>query len=163
MDAIAGPITLLLALAIAGFVATRNRPIAAPLMVAFCLRALAAIVDVYLYQLPGNSDGPNWDRGATYYARNGVAGTLEYVGTGHELYKWMMSVLYALFGRSALMVQSINVLLGTLVIVNTWRLAKQLGADERSCRTAAWTVALFPSMIFFSALQSRPCCTKFSS
>ncbi len=155
MDAIAGTITLLLALFVVGLVATRNRPVATPLLVAFALRALAAIVDVYVYQLPGNSDGPNWDRGAAYYARNGVAGTLEYVGTGHELYKWMMSVLYALFGRSALMIQGINVLLGTLVILNTWRLAKQLGGDERSCNRVAWTVALFPSMIFFSASLLR--------
>jgi len=155
MDVLAGFVTLFLAFGLVAAVAARNREIATPLMLGFGLRAAAAVVDVYLYELPGNSDGPGWDRGAAIYARNGLAGTFEYIGSGHELYKWMMSVLYALFGRSALMIQGINVLLGTLIILNTWRLAKQLGGDERSCRTAAWIVTLFPSLIFYSATLQR--------
>jgi hypothetical protein len=155
MDALVGTLTLLLVAILVAAIAERNRPVATPMVAAFLLRAAAALVDVFVQPLPGNSDGPGWDRGATYFARNGVAGTLEYIGMGHELYKWMMSVLYALFGRSALMIQSINVLLGTLIVLNTWRLAKQLGGSEQACRQVAWTVALFPSMIFFSSVLLR--------
>jgi hypothetical protein len=155
MDVLPGLITLLLALACVGAVGTRYREIMAPLMVGFVLRAAAAIADVYFYPLPGNSDGPGWDYWAVYYARDGLAGTFEYIGTGHQLYKWLMSVLYALFGHSRLMVQGINVLLGTLIIANTWRLAKQLGSGDRGCRVTAWTVAVFPSMIFFSSALLR--------
>lgn len=154
-DVLPGSIALLIAFAVVSAVAMRNRTVAPPLMVAFGLRAAAAVIDVYVYRLPGNSDGPNWDRGAAFYARNGVAGTLEYIGSGHELYKWMMSVLYALFGRSPLMIQSINVMLGTLIILNTWRLAKELDGDEQTCVRVAWVVTLFPSMIFFSACLLR--------
>jgi hypothetical protein len=53
------------------------------------------------------------------------------------------------------MIQSINVLLGTLIILNTWRLAKELGGDDRTCLSVAWIVTLFPSMIFFSASLLR--------
>jgi len=155
MDVLLGFTTLFLAFGVVAAVATRNREIATPIMVGFGVRAAAAVVDAYVFPLPGNSDGPGWERGAVYYARNGLAGTFEYIGTGHELYKWMMSVLYALFGRSPLMIQGINVLLGTLIILNTWRLAKQLGGEERSCRIAAWVVTLSPSLIFYSATLQR--------
>lgn len=155
MDSLVGLVTLLLASVLIGAIATRNRELSGVLLTAFALRAAAALVDVFIYRLPGDSDGPNWDRGAAYFARNGLVGTFEYIGTGHELYKWLMSVLYALFGRSALMIQSINVLLGTLIVLNSWRLTKELGGDQRACRVAAWTITLFPSMIFFSATLVR--------
>ena len=136
-------------------VASRYRDIALALIVGFALRAFLALIDVLAYPLPGQSDSIVFDYFGYYQARNGIAGTFEYFRSGARLYTWFVSFFYALFDRSPLMMQAINVLLGTLIIFNVSRLAATLGKDERYGRYAAWTAALFPSFIYFSAALLR--------
>ncbi len=149
-----GLVSLLIGAFVVAWVAARNREVASALWIGFLLRAAAALIDRTVYQLPGVWDGIVWDMVAAQWSRYGLEGTFEHIGTGHVFYQWLMSVLYALFDRSPLMIQGINVLLGTLIISAVWRLAKTLG-DARSARTAAWFSALCPSLIYFSAVLLR--------
>lgn len=155
MEIILGLVGLLVALIVALWLAVRITEITGPLLVGFVLRATLAIVDAVVVRLPGAADGVGWDRVAALYARNGLDGALEHIGTGHDLYIWCMGVLYATFGRSALMIQSINVLLGTIVVVAVYRLSSDLGADRVASRRIAWLTAVFPSLIFFSSVLLR--------
>ncbi len=135
--------------------ATRNAEIAWPLVIAFLVRAFLAVIDTMVYNLPGAGDGVGWDRVAAYYARGGLESTFEHIGFGHPLYVWLMSVVYALVGRSTLLIQSINVLLGTLLVLAIWRLACELSSDTKTRRRVAWLMALCPSLIFFSSVLLR--------
>jgi hypothetical protein len=155
METITGLIGMLVAAVIVIWLATKNSPIARPLLVGFVLRASLAIVDALIYPLPGAGDGVGWNRVAWYWARNGIEGTFEYMTPGHPLYIWMMSVVYVVFGRSPLLIQSGNVLLGTLMIAAVWRLAGQLSTDATTARRAAWLTAVFPSLVFFSSVLLR--------
>lgn len=152
---IVGFLGLFVAFVIVLWLATRNAAIASPLITGFALRAVLALIDSTLFRLPGAGDGLGWDRAAGYYARGGIAGTIEYIGFGHPLYVWMMSVVYAIVGRSPLLIQAINVLLGTLLIGTIWKLASQLTNDPRMLRRVAWVMATFPSLIFFSSVLLR--------
>lgn len=155
MDSFTGFAFLLVGFTFVAYAAGKNRELAAPILVAFTLRSIALIVDVYFYRLPGAGDGIGWDRVATYWARNGVGGTFEYVHLGHRFYVWLMSVLYAIFGRSRFMIQSINVTLGTLMLVSAAQIAWRLSNDVKVSRQVAWIIALFPSLICFSAILMR--------
>ena len=155
MDATLGSLTLFIGLCVTLFVGQRHRTIVAALLVGFALRATLTLVDSFLYPLPGATDGFYWDYDAVYMARNGLAGTLQYIDTGHFFYKWLMSVSYAIFDRSPLMIKGINVLVGTLMIKSTWQLSLLLGKDTRRAQLVAWVMALCPSLIYFSAALLR--------
>ena len=155
MDATLGFLTLFIGFCVTLVVAQRNRAIATILLVAFSMRTALTLVDSFLFRLPGASDGIWWDIGAAYMARDGVAGTFQYMRTGHFFYKFFIAFMYALFDRSPLMVKGINVLLGTLMVKTTWQLSVLLGRDERRGRVVAWLMALCPSLIYFSSVLLR--------
>lgn len=150
-----GLAALLLSSAVIAMRATRLRGIAAPLAVAFALRAFLAVIDAVVFTLPGHSDSLRFDAFANYWARNGVAGTLDHFGSGAALYTWVVSVFYALFDRSALMMQALNALFGALVVENVWRLTLAISNDHKQARLAAWCVAIFPSLVYFSSVLLR--------
>jgi hypothetical protein len=135
--------------------ATRNAAIAVPLLVAFVARALLAVIDVLVFKLPGAGDGVGWDRLAAHYASGGLEGITQYLSAGHGLFIWLMGVIYALVGRSALLIQSINVTFGTLLVLTSWRLACQLSSNAKACRRVAWLIALTPSLAVFSSVLLR--------
>lgn len=156
-----GLLTLLLAFGVIGWVAQRNPRVAAPLLIGFGFRVALTLVDSFVFPLPGAGDGIGWDRVAAIWARGGLGGTLQYLDTGHELYIWVMSVLYAVFARSPLMIKGINVCFGSLAIVVIWKLAEAISDDERQARIVAWMVALVPSIVFFSAVLLREVAVSF--
>ncbi len=155
MSTALGLMSLFLAAAVVFLAATRNRLFAAPLLVGLVIRGTLAVIDALVFVLPGHPDSMQFDFRAFYRARNGVAGTFEYITTGADLYTWVVSFFYALFERSSLMMQGVNVLFGTLVILNVGRLTVHLGGDAKLGRQAAWLTALFPSLIYFSAVLLR--------
>jgi hypothetical protein len=155
MDSFTGFAFLLVGFTFVAYAAVRNRPIATPILVAFAVRVVALLVDVFFFPLPGAGDGIGWDRVATYWAKDGVGGTLQYVNLGHRFYVWLMSVLYAIFGRSRFMIQAINVTLGTMMLVSAAQIARRLSNDDKVARQVAWIIALFPSLICFSAILMR--------
>lgn len=145
-------------LALAGLVvaaaARRYRGAAIALAVAFALRAGAALVQAATHGLPDSTmDAVTFDATAWQWAGDfaniGSHFTLE-----AYLYSWLLAFPYALFGHSDLMAQSINVLLGTLIVLNVFLLARELW-DERAARRAAWVAALWPSLILYSAILLR--------
>lgn len=71
-------------------------------------------------------------------------------------YSWFISVLYALTDRSPLMIQGVNVLLGTLAVYLVWRIAGLIsGGNRRLASAAAWMAALFPTLALYSAITLR--------
>jgi len=136
-------------------VAVRHRNIALPLLVGYLLRVTVVLGDVYLVGHSRKGDGASWDFWADQWARDGLAGTLQYVETGHRLYVWMMSAAYAVAGRSPLMIQALNALFGTLIVLYASRLALEISGDEGRARRAAWLVSVFPTAVVHSALLLR--------
>lgn len=150
-----GFVFLLFGFGIILVIAARNRAIAGPLVIGFGCRAAIAIVDAYLFRFPGQDDGEAFDYVGYYWAKDGVVGTFQHIVTGAHLYTWLCSFFYALFGRSRLMMQALNVLFGTLIVLNVARLNEVIGNDRRLAQRAAWLTAIFPSLVFFSAAMLR--------
>jgi hypothetical protein len=75
-------------------------------------------------------------------------------GPNSKFYPWVMSLVYAVTGRSFLALQSISVFLGVSAVFLTWRIGRIIWGP-REGRRAAWVVALFPTMILYSALPLR--------
>ncbi len=67
---------------------------------------------------------------------------------------YIIAILYALTERSVMLGQSISLLFGTLSVLMSWILAQKIW-DNRTAIKVGWFVALFPSLILYSALIMR--------
>ena len=144
-----------LGLAVVVGLASRNKVVAAPLLAGFFARAAFVLADEFVLGISRESDGFWWDYHARFMATRSFEQILDTMETGHLLYKFLMSVLYYFVGPSMIMVQMINALFGSVLILVVFRLAQALGNDQRASVRAAWLVALFPSTILHSGLLLR--------
>jgi 4-amino-4-deoxy-L-arabinose transferase-like glycosyltransferase len=127
-----------------------------PLTAAFVCRAVLTLIQTYVHPLPSSGiDAVEFDAAAWMMA-NHPSGSLPSVPTsGGRLYSWTIAVLYVLGGgRGVLIPQAVNVVFGSLVVLNVWAAARRLWNDRAAVR-AAWLMALFPSSVLFSAIMLR--------
>lgn len=126
------------------------------LWVAFLIRTTLAVAHYYGLELPDSgSDARSYEKNAWDLAQQGL---FETVGafrlSGSAFISWVIAIPYALFDRSLLMAQSISVLMGVSTVLVGWRIACELGGIEAG-RRAGWVLALFPSLVLYSALPMR--------
>lgn len=150
----------LVALLVAGgstvLLASRYKDIAVVLGVAFSARAAAALFHFYVSPLPnGKADAVTFERFAWEWGQNGLVEALShFTGADSYFYAWLMSLLYAVTDRSLLMLQATSVFVGVVCVFFAWRLAREI-FGEREARKVAWVMALFPTVIQYSALTMR--------
>lgn len=135
----------------------RHRGVFPILATAFLLRAGLAIIHCYVFQLPDSqADAVLFELWGWEWAAAGWGTILEHFTMGAFMYSWLISILYAFTDRSSLMIQGVNVLLGTLAVYVVWRIAGLVsGGNRRLARTAAWIAALFPTLALYSAIILR--------
>lgn len=138
------------------FVSFIYRPVGYALIVAFSVRALAACVHYWVFPFPqGVADAVAFERTAWRWAQGGFFHALfQFDPTGTGAYSWAASLLYAVTDRSALMLQALNVLGGTLIVLNAYLITKELWGTNRA-KIVAWFLALFPQLIQLSAVTHR--------
>lgn len=152
---VVGWTALMVAAVVLGLVAWRTPEARAALLAGFLLRAASALSHVYLTPLPATGqDAVRFEQEGWNLAAHGLFGAIGQITRAEHVYSWIIGVLYALTDRSPLMIQMLNVLLGTLVVWNVYALARLLwGAD--AARKAAWAMAVFPTAVLFSAVILR--------
>lgn len=134
----------------------RHRTIAGALLVSYGVRGMAALLHNYVIRLPDSStDARSLEKIAYVWSRDGLDATLgHFTGPDSYFYSWVLSLIYSFTGRVPLMAQSFSVLAGVGAVYLTWRLSSELW-NEHHARKAAWAVALFPTLILYSALTMR--------
>jgi 4-amino-4-deoxy-L-arabinose transferase-like glycosyltransferase len=155
LEDVLGWSSLLVAASIIGLVAWRHPAARAPLLVGFVARTAVVLIQSYVMQLPGSdADAIRFEFFGWAWSQGSLSEVMQRFTSGAYLYSWIIAVLYWIGGRSAFMAEMLNVLFGTLIIVNVFKLATLL-RDERAGRSAAWVAALFPTMVLFSGLTMR--------
>ena len=125
-----------------------------PVAVAFVVRAVVALLHFQFSFLPDSqSDALRFERTAWLWAVDGKC--FNDFTTGSMLYSWLGSCIYITFGRSALLLQVINAVLGTLSVVVAMRTVRLLAPDLAQVLRIGWLVALHPSLVLYSALTMR--------
>ena len=126
------------------------------LFIAFILRVLVSIFNVYLGSLPDSTaDAVNFERLAWEWSERGLLHAFnEFTGPHSFFISWPLSLLYALTDRSLLMAQSVSMLFGMATVVGGALLSKELWG-ERVAVKAGWVLAVFPALILYSALVMR--------
>lgn len=150
-----GLLVLLFGFVIVLRVAARERGVAPALLVGFGVRVALALFHRYIAPLPDSDIDAVWyqEMGAEW-ARHGIGYVVGQLRPGSHLYVWVIAVLDALLGESPLAIQAVNVLFGSLVVWNVYRLALVL-SNARAAARAAWMAALFPSLLLYSCIAMR--------
>ncbi|MBE0505984.1 MAG: hypothetical protein IBX50_04580, partial [Marinospirillum sp.] len=123
---------------------------------AFLIRAVASIFNAYIAPLPDSTaDARTFEIVAWEWAQGGVAEAIQqFAGPDSYFISWILSVLYAATDRSLLMAQSVSLLFGMGTVVLGTLLAKEIWG-VRTAIKAGWVLALFPTLILYSALVMR--------
>ena len=123
---------------------------------ALILRIIFLLAGRYIVTLPDSTqDAVGFEILAWTWAQNGFLHNLDlYPGYNSFFYPWIVSLIYSLFGRSLLMIQSIGLLFGIGSVLVGWLLAKRLWNNHVAIKVG-WTIALFPSLALYSILPLR--------
>lgn len=123
----------------------------------FGIRLFAAFYHTYIHFLPDYLDPQKFESLAWTFGKEGVFEAILNFGERGSSYTYMHSVslIYAIIGRSVFFIQMIHVLLGLINIILTYKLSYLLWEDKEIAKKAAWFVAIFPTLIMYSALTNR--------
>jgi len=125
---------------------------------AFALRALAAIA-IHFFVRPGlfAPDEYTYNAGASLmaaYWSGDIAVAPTFGGEGRGFY-YIVGALYLPFGPLPLLGKLLNAWIGSLAVLELFRLTRLIGGSDAAALRAARFMAYFPSMILWSSLLIR--------
>lgn len=156
MADIAGFTLILLIFFITFLLTIRYPKVSKILYFALCIRVFTLLIGHYLITLPDSTrDANSFADYALLLSQDGFIGVIEkYPGPSARFISWFVAIFYSLFGESVLMAKSITLIFGVSSVFLSWKLANKLWGYKIASRIG-WTMALFPSLILYSALVMR--------
>ena len=136
-------------------IGAKNPSIKVALIIAFIVRFTLALIQFYVFPLPASTaDAVTFERVAWEMASQG--NLTQTFTLGAYIYSWIISIFYSLFGvRSPLFMQSLNVLLGILIVFNVYKITKIIYNDERVSAIATLIASIYPTLALYSAITLR--------
>jgi hypothetical protein len=133
-----------------------NRRIGFLLFGAYLARTAAALIHYYVFTLPaGCCDAVRFEQRAWLWSDMPAEFYFAlFDPTQSYVISWLGAGVYAIFGRDPLLLQMINVFLGTLTVFVVYK-TSVLVMRERYAMVAAWLFALHPTIVEHSAVFLR--------
>ena len=123
-------------------------------VVAYLMRMALAYVHAYVVPLPDSQfDAIRFERVAWTWAGDGQC--FDDFTTGSLLYSWIGSCVYLVVGRTALVLQLANCFFGALIVLVGMRTARRLPHTRSHDRGVGWAIAIYPSLVLYSAITMR--------
>jgi len=143
--------------AILGVGLKKSKVILSILLVAFFIRAGLAFTHAFIMPLPdSDADAVMFENLGWEWANDSNRSLFSNFTSGAFIYSWIISVLYTLTDRSPLMIQGINVFLGTTCVYLVWLIAMRItNGNTRVSGSATLVVAVWPTLNLYSALTMR--------
>lgn len=139
------------------FIALRRPKISNFLYVALILRVFVILLGHYVVVLPDSSaDAHSFEWYSWLLAKGGFFDVLSNFNSPHHNHSFFffLAIPYSLLGRSFLMLQSFSLFFGMGTVYLGWKVANILW-NNTAAKKVGWTIALFPSLILYSALIMR--------
>lgn len=136
----------------------RQRNILTPLIVAFGLRVLAAIVNLYVVAFPEHrwGDAPRFENRAWEMASlpwEKFLNALQ-LGDPYYTYGWIVGLIYRVVGHAVLVPHILNAFLGALVVYYIFKTTRILWNETTAVR-AMWVATLFPAFLHYHSILLR--------
>jgi hypothetical protein len=153
-----GIIFVIIVASITMWLANKYKEIALAIASAFVFRISAGLINLYVVTLPdGGLDATGFEYKAWMWGKGGlIEATSHFFEDGTSwVYSNLASLIYAIFGRSPLILQSISVLAGVYCVVLAWKLSIEVWGSHSAAKKSAWLVAIYPILILYSSLTMR--------
>ena len=127
------------------------------LWMAFTLRVLLALINVYIFPLPDSqADAVTFERVGWEFAQYwmGEEREVQWISSAF-LYSKFIGLIYYLFDRVPLIPHLLNVILGTLIVYNIYKIALRVTDDSKTAHLAAFVALFFPTLNLYSAILLR--------
>jgi len=123
---------------------------------ALAIRIFILLLGHYLITLPDSTrDANSFEGYAILLSKDGFFSLLEkYPGPDSRFISWVVAIPYSLFGRSVLMAKSMTLFFGVATVFFSWKVTQKIWGNQIANK-AGWIMALFPSLILYSALVMR--------
>lgn len=154
-------VEIIFVLLLVGFImwlAKKYKEIAWIIAIAFVLRISAALINLYVVTLPdAGIDATGFEHLAWLWGKDGLTeATSHFFEYGLPyFYTNLGSLVYAIVGRSPLILSSISVLAGVYCVVLVWKLSIEVWGEQRAAKKSAWLVAIYPILILYSSVTMR--------
>ena len=140
--------------------AKKHKEIAWAIVIAFVIRISTTLINLNVIKLPEGINGGDayaFEWQAWFWGNEGVIkASSHFFDKGLPwVYSNLGSLVYAIFGRSHLILSSISVLAGVYCVVLVWKLSMLVWGEHGVAKTSAWLVAIFPTLILYSSLTMR--------
>lgn len=127
------------------------------MLTAWAVRMLLLLIHHQIFVLlPGRGDARTFYLEALDFSQLGFAGALgEFTVTHSTGFSALMGAMLAMFGRSIMVMELLNISMGLAVVALVYRLALNCGADRSQAKRAALIMALVPSTAQYSVVALR--------
>ena len=149
-----GLLSLIFVALLTFYISSHYKYLASILYVALGLRLITIFLGIDLITLPESiGDTGHFEMRAWEISRDGFFGVFSNFprdAPSHYI-SWILGFFYSLTGRSPIMAQSINLMLGMGSVLLGSRLAHKIW-DKQISQKVGWILALYPTLILYSCL-----------
>lgn len=137
-------------------VAIRYPKVSKIIYIALAVRVFVLLIGHYLITLPDSTkDALSFEGHAFELSKDGFFSLMEkYPGPSSRFISWLIAIPYSLIGRSMLMAKSMTLFFGVGSVFLSWKVTQKLWGNKIANKVG-WIMALFPSLILYSALTMR--------
>ena len=129
--------------------------VATIMYVAFTARVIVIILGHFLTLPDTTGDAVAFLNRASIMAQAGLFDVLsQFPGFNSYFISWILALLYSITGYSKLLAQSLSLFFGISTVFVGLLLAKKLWGEKIAIK-AGWALALFPTLILYSAIVLR--------
>ena len=126
--------------------------------VALILRILLSLINEFIFELPdSNADATRFETKTWFYAKLPFFDFLTSFNSDFTAYTftWFLSVLYRIFGRSPLVLESFGIIISLISVILVYRISFLVTDDIIKSKQSAAIFAFFPSVILYSVIILR--------
>ena len=158
MEGIVGIIGVFILL-IAIYILTVKYPILKNILwAAAFLRISAALIHFFLFTLPdGDLDAIKFEYHIWLFSKLSFVDYFNSFKTSDLAltFTWILSLIYRIFGRNPLIIQSVGMYVGLLSVILLFKISYILSKDLLKSKQSTWFFAVFPTVILYNALILR--------
>ena len=126
--------------------------------VALILRILLSLINEFIYELPdSNADATRFETKTWFYAKLPIFDFLTSFNSDFTAYTftWFLSLLYRIFGRSPLVLESFGIIISLISVIIVYRISFLVSDDTIKSKQSAAIFAFFPTVILYSVIILR--------
>ena len=126
--------------------------------VSLIIKLLVLLLNEFIFELPdSNADATRFETKTWFYAKLPIFDFLTSFNSDFTAYTftWFLSILYRIFGRSPLVLESFGIIISLISVILVFRISFLVSGDVKKSKQSAAIFAFYPTIILYSVIILR--------